>query len=433
MLAFLQAIQEAGGDIFEVGGSLRDRLLNLPLKDQDLLVAKLPLQRLTKILSRFGKVQQVGKSFGVLKFVCQENKSHYDIALPRTERSTGLGHRDFEVNYDPFLPIEKDLARRDFTINAMARNLITEEWLDPFQGRCDLEKKILRQVFEKTFEEDPLRMLRGVQFAARFDLHFDAETFHAIQQHATLLSNLSTERILEELNKAFLAKKPSIAFEYLKKLQLLKHIFPHLTTQTEESEKSDREWKIFLNWIDLLRKHPSIEHQGEIPLLFLGTFYSFDASARKGLVQEAKTWLTRYHSTMLGIEPAFVEKQLLWQNEFQGPELTDIDIRRMLHLMTPLGLSYWLDLKLASALLHSKNPEKWVYLRDHAQKILAERPPLTLKDLALKGEDLLKLGFAKGPKIGKILKRLMDIVLEDPHQNEYHLLLNHIPKDEDGG
>ena len=146
-MSFLKAIEEKGGRVYEVGGTLRDLLLGLPHKDKDLLVTQLPIQELLSLLAQHGNVQTVGQSFGVIKFRPHGAHSEFDIALPRIERSTGVGHRDFEVEYDPNLPVEKDLGRRYFTVNAMARDLKMGELIDPFGGQEDLRKKILRQVF----------------------------------------------------------------------------------------------------------------------------------------------------------------------------------------------------------------------------------------------------------------------------------------------
>src|SRR5262245_5831906 len=186
--------------------------MGLPHKDKDLLVTHIPFDDLTVLLSRHGSVQQVGKFFGVLKFRPHGGNSEFDIALPRMERSIGVGHRDFEVHFDPYLPVEKDLGRRDFTVNAMARDLKNGALIDPFGGRDDLEKKILRQVFPQAFEEDPLRMLRAVQFAARFGLTIEPTTLQALKTHAALINSVSPERVLEEIRKLFMAPKPSQGF-----------------------------------------------------------------------------------------------------------------------------------------------------------------------------------------------------------------------------
>ena len=209
----------AKGRIFEVGGAVRDRLLELPVgKDRDYLVTGIPFDKLTGILTAYGKVDLVGKSFGVIKFTqfTPDNQYTFDVALPRREFSTGVGHKDFAVDFDPNMPIESDLKRRDFTINAMARPLDSDELVDPLSGQADLRNRQLRMTSEDSFIDDPLRMLRAVQFAARFEFKIEPETFEAIKSNAHLMATVSAERIAEELTKLLeRAARPSLGFHIM--------------------------------------------------------------------------------------------------------------------------------------------------------------------------------------------------------------------------
>ena len=187
-LPFVHALQQVGGRVYMVGGTLRDALLGREQKDLDLLITGLPQDRLIRLLRQYGRVQLIGRAFGVIKFLPRQwTDPPIDIALPRTEVSTGIGHRDFAVTFDHTLPIETDLQRRDFTINAMALDLADDRLIDPFGGYQDLQRQWLRQVSPAAFPEDPLRMLRGVQFAARFGLHVEPVTRQAMCTHAALL------------------------------------------------------------------------------------------------------------------------------------------------------------------------------------------------------------------------------------------------------
>ena len=153
----------ASGRLYEVGGSVRDSLISPDTanKDRDYLVTGISLERLMAILHNFGKVDLVGKSFGVIKFTPRGESEATDIAIPRREKSTGEGHRDFEVDFDPDLPVQVDLKRRDFTINAIAREIPSGEIIDPYGGRNDLGDKTIRMVFPEAMIEDPLRIMRG--------------------------------------------------------------------------------------------------------------------------------------------------------------------------------------------------------------------------------------------------------------------------------
>jgi tRNA nucleotidyltransferase (CCA-adding enzyme) len=219
------------GKLFEVGGSVRDSLIDpdIEIKDRDYLVTGIPYDQLADILRDFGRVDLVGKSFGVIKFTQRGTNSTVDVVIPRKELSTGTAHRDFQVDFDPGLPIEEDLKRRDFTINAIARAIPSGEIIDPFGGRRDIEAKTIRIVFSDSIVEDPLRTLRGAQFAARFEFEIEPETLRKMKEAAHLIDTISPERISEELNKMLLkADKPSIGFRYLLEIGVLERIMPYL-------------------------------------------------------------------------------------------------------------------------------------------------------------------------------------------------------------
>ena len=207
-------VDKAGGRTFFVGGIVRDRLRGVECKDIDIEVHGIPAKRLIEILDSIGEHTEMGASFGIYGL------RHYeiDIAMPRSEKATGRGHKDFDVFTDPFLGEEKAARRRDFTINAMMENVLTGEIKDFFGGRSDLEKKILRHVDDASFVEDPLRVLRGAQFAARFGFSTDQKTIELCRKMD--LSALPCERIMGELEKALLkAEQPSIFFRVLEEMR----------------------------------------------------------------------------------------------------------------------------------------------------------------------------------------------------------------------
>jgi tRNA nucleotidyltransferase (CCA-adding enzyme) len=166
-----RAVDLAGGRAHIVGGAVRDALLRLPSAEVDVEVFGIEPARLTKLVDRIAPVSLVGASFGVLKL----HGSHIDVSIPRRERKVGQGHRGFQIDADPTLSPEAAAARRDFTINAIAWNPLTRELVDPYRGRDDLERRILRHTSHQ-FAEDPLRVLRGMQFVARFSLTAASET-----------------------------------------------------------------------------------------------------------------------------------------------------------------------------------------------------------------------------------------------------------------
>ena len=216
-------VEKKGGRAYFVGGFVRDRLLNIENKDVDVEVHGIEPGELKEILCRLGKPLEYGASFGIMSM----SGLDLDIAMPRKERATGNGHRDFQVEVDPFIGPEKAARRRDFTMNAMMEDVLTGEILDFFGGREDLEKGIIRHVDPRTFPEDPLRVLRAAQFAARFCFSIAPETIDLCG--VMDLSALSRERVEEELRKALVkGEEPSRFFQALRQMGQLHCWFPEL-------------------------------------------------------------------------------------------------------------------------------------------------------------------------------------------------------------
>ncbi len=216
-------VREAGGRVFFVGGFVRDRLLGIDNKDVDIEVHGIEPDALYGILKKAGEPLTYGKSFGVFGLKGES----IDIAMPRREHATGRGHRDFEIDVDPFIGTQAAARRRDFTINSMMEDVLSGELIDHFGGRSDLEAGIIRHIDADAFVEDPLRVLRGAQFAARFGFSVAADTIELCR--GIDLSALSAERVEGELRKALLkAEKPSIFFEVLREMDQLDIWFPEL-------------------------------------------------------------------------------------------------------------------------------------------------------------------------------------------------------------
>jgi tRNA nucleotidyltransferase/poly(A) polymerase len=219
------AIMKAGGEIYVVGGPVRDMLIGKEPKDIDFIVRKLPLDKIAQVTNVLGKAQEVGESFGIVKAVISGHE--FDFAIPRVkEEKTGSGHTDFSVETDPNAKLEDDLGRRDFTWNAMAVPLsvfidaqmaedpseFIREFLsankefDPYDGLNDLDDKKLKAVgdAESRFNEDPLRILRAIQFSTRMGFDIDNETAQIIKGMRDSIKTVSKERTFEEFKKAWL-------------------------------------------------------------------------------------------------------------------------------------------------------------------------------------------------------------------------------------
>jgi tRNA nucleotidyltransferase (CCA-adding enzyme) len=221
-----------GKDVYAVGGFVRDWLRGIHSEDVDILITRRPLQDIVARIEPFGKVDLVGKSFGIVKFTIK-GKS-YDVALPRKDRPKGegaRGHKDILVSADPHLPIKADLERRDFRLNSIALRLADGKLVDPFDGATDIRAKLIRVTNPKAFPEDPLRVLRAARFASVLGFAVDTSTYELAKNID--LTRLSVERVNEEVFKILLfSERPSLGLEELFKLGALRQLFPELYALT---------------------------------------------------------------------------------------------------------------------------------------------------------------------------------------------------------
>ncbi len=222
ILELARRVRSMGGRALLVGGCVRDALMGQTPKDWDVEVYHVAPADLRALLETFGRVDAVGEAFTVYKL-----GSDLDVSLPRRERKTGRGHRAFVIEGDPAMTIEEAARRRDFTINAILKDPLTGEILDPYQGRADIERQTLRAVSPETFVEDSLRVLRAAQFAARFEFLIEPETLELCR--AIDLTDLPRERIRGEMEKLLLlAQKPSIGLKLLYEMDAIEKLFPEL-------------------------------------------------------------------------------------------------------------------------------------------------------------------------------------------------------------
>jgi tRNA nucleotidyltransferase (CCA-adding enzyme) len=222
ILKLARAVRDEGGRALLVGGCVRDSLMGVQPKDWDVEVYGIAPARLRELLEEFGRVDAVGEAFTVYKV-----GGDLDVSLPRRERKAGRGHRAFVIEGDPSMSIEEAARRRDFTINAILEDPLTGEIIDPYNGRGDIQNRMLRAVSRETFAEDSLRVLRAAQFAARFEFEIDAETVELCR--SIDLTDLPRERIWGEMEKLLLrARSPSIGFRWLHEFGAFDQLFPEL-------------------------------------------------------------------------------------------------------------------------------------------------------------------------------------------------------------
>src|SRR5215472_15852105 len=218
--AIARAVRDAGGRALIVGGWVRDRIMGRETTDIDLEVFGLPSDRVRHLLEAFGRVEAVGESFQVYKL------GGLDVSLPRRDSKARRGHKGFVVVGDPHMSIEEAARRRDFTVNAISWDPLTEEYLDPFDGRSDIAQRVIRIVDPNTFAQDSLRVLRAVQFAARLDFSLDERTRTLCREIP--LDDLPAERVFGEFEKLLFAPRPSVGFAIALDLGVVDKLWPEL-------------------------------------------------------------------------------------------------------------------------------------------------------------------------------------------------------------
>lgn len=261
-----QTVAREGGRVYYVGGYVRDRLMGRKNKDLDIEVHGVTPAQLEAILDTLGKRMQIGESFGVYALKGYD----VDIAMPRCENATGRGHRDFAVSVDPFIGTRKAAMRRDFTINAMMEDVLTGEIIDPFGGQEDLRRGVIRHVNDASFAEDPLRVLRGAQFAARFRFAIAPQTLSLCRTMD--LSTLSRERVEGELKKALLkAEQPSVFWREMRDMHQLDVWFPELKALIglEQSPAFHPEGDVWTHTLCVLDEAAALRSRAVLPFAFM--------------------------------------------------------------------------------------------------------------------------------------------------------------------
>jgi tRNA nucleotidyltransferase (CCA-adding enzyme) len=416
-----------------VGGSVRDHFLELPIKDYDIEVYGLDsIEELEKILSQYGSVNLVGKSFGVLKF--QYDGEEYDFSFPRREQKVGVGHRGFDVEVDGAMNFKEASLRRDFTLNAMGYDIEEQIFLDPYNGRDDMKKALLRHIDDETFVEDPLRVYRAVQFSARFDYALAEETFELCKGMVSkgMLEELAQERIYVEFTKLLLkSPKPSIGFELMRELGMLRY-FPELEAlinvpQSPIWHPEGDVWIHTMMCIDemvlLFGKDEklNLKHIFSVLCHDLGkaTHTTIEEDGRiraigheEAGVEPTRTFLyriTNEHDFIASILP-LVEHHLKPSQFYRGKS-KDKAFRKLatkvnIEELVVVAKADFLGRTTEESLLGIYHAGEWMLER--AKRLKVENKPLPH---LLQGRDLIALGLNPSPEFKKILEKLYDLQL----------------------
>ena len=428
-------VRARGGRALIVGGWVRDRLLGRRAKDLDLEVFGLPQDQLPALLSAFGRVEAVGQSFPVYK-VIRETSGHLDdidVALPRRESKIGRGHKGFEVQGDPFMSIEDAARRRDFTINAIAWDPLNDEYLDPFHGRDDLARHLLRVVDPSTFGEDSLRVLRAVQFAARFEFALHDDT--AALCRTIPLDDLPAERVWGELEKLLLqAERPSTGFALALDLGIIDQLLPEMRALLGCDQEPDWHpegdvWTHTLMVIDKARELNADLDRPQLITVMLGAIcHDLGKPATTAVIDGRIRSLNHEEA---GVEPAarlldrlniytidgfdvrtqvlgLVAQHLKPGMFHKAPVVTDGAFRR---LAQKVDLELLARLARADCLGRSGGFDcsamDWFIERARTLGV-EHRPPQPL----LMGRHLLALGLSPGPRIGEIIRQVYEKQLD---------------------
>jgi tRNA nucleotidyltransferase (CCA-adding enzyme) len=437
-----------GLDVYLVGGVVRDELLGRGSRDADFLVPGLDSAQLRDALAVHGRVEELvvaGRPVGMrlhprdpaLRSLAPAG---IEFAPVRRERSTGPGRHDFEIVVDPTGSVEDDLARRDFTINALARRLADGRLVDPFAGRRDLERGVLRTVGPRSFSEDPLRLVRGLRFVSELDLAPDEATRAQMREQAPSVSLVSAERIggglaadgMGELSKLLLGRHPEKALSLARDTGVLAVIIPTFAPaigfRQEGHELSLDEHILRVvqvaadNGTPLRVRLAALLHDlGKPPLARSGSGGDHAAAGAEladgtlrhlrypNVLRRRVVEIIRFHTLALGAADARAARRLLARHG-DGLALDLLDHREAdLRGRTDTGAG---------------EPGALAQLHAFRALVAGERgSPHRLGDLAVDGRDLIALGYPPGPLLGRALAQLLAVVVDEPRDNRRETLL----------
>lgn len=380
-LKSINALKNAGGEIFLVGGIVRDHFLKRESKDIDLIVRLLDRDVIVSTLKPFGQVKaEVGQLFGTTSFKPKEIKlsNSIDIALPRIDslEDSSKGHHGIKAEFDKNLTIEQDLERRDFTLNSIAMSL-DGEIIDPFNGMKDLENGIIRATSKKAFSEDPLRMMRAIQFSARFGFEIEKETWNMIVENVDTIKTIPGERIAEELSKILKKGNPELGLKLFVDSGLHKAVFG-FNKMVHQSLASD------------------IKTIADFFFIVCGDSTNFKVRLRgvnehKGLDKEIEAI-----SQLMKIDTTKSKRDIRWA-VFNAIKCSE----------TVLGSGLFYD-----------SPIQEV-IDEFNEGVL----PKKTSELMIGGAEMLAKGL-EGPEIGKLQKKLLNDIFNEKRKNEYSDLIS---------
>jgi tRNA nucleotidyltransferase (CCA-adding enzyme) len=431
------------GSLYAVGGRVRDELRAQldstvePPNDLDYVVVGIGLDELVGRIGPMGRVNIVGASFSVVKLSTPDGDA--DLALPRRERSTGSGHRDFVVESGPEVSLEDDLGRRDFRMNMVARRIGDDAIVDPFGGVADIQARRIEIVTPEAFAEDPLRMLRAAQFAARFGYDLGPQAAEAMRAAAPLVRTVAAERVCDELTKLFgKAVRPSAGVEILRTTGILHHLWPEILEGVDVDQNEWHAYDVYRHNLATLDATPpdvtlriaALLHDVGKPRTKDGPHFYQHEHVGADL---ATAMLERFRFP--GEVVATVEHLVRSHMYAADPEMQPKTIRRFVNRIGADHLDRLFALRHADIVGSGlpKRSDDNERFEARVAAILAEAPPFTVRDLAISGGDVMELmvehglaapGFRGDRRVGETLAALFEEVVDDPSVNERSRLVD---------
>ena len=428
-------------DAYLVGGAVRDELLGRESKDADFVVPGVDYEGLHAALEPHGKVEELevaGRRVGARLHPRDRNlrllaPAGIEFAPPRAERSTGPGRHDFEIVADPALSIEDDMGRRDFTVNAMARRLETGEVVDPFGGAADLKNSVLRTVRPRSFAEDPLRLVRGLRLVSQLGLEPDAETLQQMRAEASSVALVSGERVggglgadgMGELSKLLLGAEPARALRLARDTGILVALLPEFEQAIGFEQTSERQ-NLPLDEHIFAVVQATADAGAPLAVRLAALFHDLGKPSANGKHPERGARLAAAAMRRLRYPTSLRTHvtRLVSAHAFPLDHVDELFARRMLRAHGD-ELAFDLVAHKEADLRGKKISQEDLAAAARLRALLEQErsQPHRLTDLAVDGSDLIELGFAEGPVLGRTLESLLDVVVDEPALNTRDQLL----------
>ena len=444
-----------------MGGAVRDELRGVDSKDADFLVPNVDIESLRAALAPHGGTEELtvaGRAVGVRHYPRDRGlrklvPGGIELAPPRREVSTGPGRHDFEIVVDPDAPVEADLARRDFTINAMARRLRDGALVDPYGGRSDLERRVLRTVTPSSFAEDPLRIVRGLRFVSQLDLDPTDDTLAQMREERGGVRLVSGERVggglaadgLGELSKLLLGPHPAKALRIARDTGVLVELLPEFERSVGFEQESryhsltvdEHTFRVVQAAADMgaslaVRLAALFHDLGKPYVAWRGTDGRLHYYAKAGRSQRSHEQVSadlagqalarlRYPNELRKRVLRIVRGHMIDPGRADGLRARRILARYGVEVARELIDHKEADLRGKSEVPPEEDLERLRTLRAAVEREL--HSPHRLRDLAIGGDDLIALGYPPGPPIGRALQTMLDEVVTDPARNTRDHLL----------